>query len=190
RKTPLASWFSSWSWRRRKLGEDCKVKTSCQKSFRVSNSKTESKSRPKPNPPLDSRRHPKSAIAGTLLHKTRQLLHTRIGKALESRFAERVKMEPELLAYHYEQAGLPAPAVNYWHLAAPRAAERSANIQALNHFNRALHLLKELPKGLERNILELQSACLRTALSSNSQYGREPLDSPGSHHPTAGLKAQ
>jgi hypothetical protein len=29
----------------------------------VSNSKTESKSRPKPNPPLDSRRHPKSAIA-------------------------------------------------------------------------------------------------------------------------------
>src|SRR5208283_2158910 len=46
-----------------KLGEDCKVKTSCQKSSRVSNSKTESKSRPKPNPPLDSRRHPKSAIA-------------------------------------------------------------------------------------------------------------------------------
>jgi hypothetical protein len=29
----------------------------------MSNSKTESKSRPKPNPPLDSRRHPKSAIA-------------------------------------------------------------------------------------------------------------------------------
>src|ERR1019366_1388081 len=66
RKTPLASWFSSWSWRRRKLGEDCKVKTSCQKSSRVSNSKTESKSRPKPNPPLDSRRHPKSAIADRL----------------------------------------------------------------------------------------------------------------------------
>ena len=30
---------------------------------RVSNSRTESKSRPKPNPPLDSRRHPKTAIA-------------------------------------------------------------------------------------------------------------------------------
>jgi predicted ATPase len=40
------------------------------------------------------------AAYSTLLNKTRQLLHARIGKALESRFAERVKMEPELLAYH------------------------------------------------------------------------------------------
>ena len=130
------------------------------------------------------------AAYGTLLNKTRQLLHARIGEALESRFPERVKMEPELLAYHYEQAGLPAPALNYWHLAARRAAERSANIEALNHFNRALHLLKELPKRPERNILELQSACLRTALSSNSQYGREALDSTGSHHPAAGPRSQ
>ena len=130
------------------------------------------------------------AAYSTILHKTRQLLHARIGEALESRFAERVKMEPELLAYHYEQAGLPAPAVGYWHIAARRAAERSGNIEALNHFNRALDLLKELPKGLERNILELQSACLRTSLSSNSQYGREPLGSSDSHHPAAGLKVQ
>ena len=47
-------------------------------------------------------------------------------------------MEPELLAYHYEQAGLAGPAVEYWHRAARRDAERSANIEALNHFNRAL----------------------------------------------------
>ena len=60
------------------------------------------------------------------------------------------------MAYHYEQAGLPAPAVNYWHLAARKAAERSANIEALNHFDRALHLLKELPKGQKRNTLELE----------------------------------
>ena len=56
-------------------------------------------------------------------------------------------MEPELLAYHYEQAGLTGPAVEYWHRAARRDAERSANIEALNHFNRALELLKELPQG-------------------------------------------
>ena len=42
---------------RRKLGEDCMVKTSCRKSSKVSNSKTESKWRWKPNPPLDSCRH-------------------------------------------------------------------------------------------------------------------------------------
>jgi predicted ATPase len=75
------------------------------------------------------------AAYSTLLKKPRQLLHARIAKTLEGRFAERVKMEPELLAYHYEQAGSPGPAVDYWHLAARRAAEHSANIEALNHFN-------------------------------------------------------
>ena len=65
-------------------------------------------------------------------------------------------MEPELLAYHYEQAGLAGPAVEYWHRAARRGAERSANIEALHHFDRALELLKDLPQGPERNDLELE----------------------------------
>ena len=117
------------------------------------------------------------AAYSTILHKTRQLLHARIGKALESRFAERVKMEPELLAYHYEQAGLPAPAVDYWHLAARRAAERSANIEALNHFDRALHLLKELPKGQKRNTLELELLIARGApLLSIKGYASDEME--------------
>ncbi|MGH8643903.1 MAG: adenylate/guanylate cyclase domain-containing protein [Gammaproteobacteria bacterium] len=95
------------------------------------------------------------AAYSTLLKKPRQLLHARIAKTLESGFAERVKMEPELLAYHYEQAALPGPAVDYWHRAARSAAERSANMEALNHFHKALQLLKDLPQGLERNTLEL-----------------------------------
>ena len=75
-------------------------------------------------------------------------------------------MEPELLAYHYEQAGLTGPAVDYWHRAARRDAERSANIEALNHFNRALDLLKDLPQGPERNALELELlTCTRSPLA-------------------------
>ena len=96
------------------------------------------------------------AAYNTLPKKPRRLLHARIAKTLESRFAERIKMEPELLAYHYEQAGLTGLAVDYWHRAARRDAERSANIEALNHFNRALELLKDLPQGPERNDLELE----------------------------------
>ena len=46
-------------------------------------------------------------------------------------------MEPELLAYHYEQAGLAVQAIDYRHRAARRDAERSANIEALNHFNKS-----------------------------------------------------
>ncbi|GKS62922.1 adenylate/guanylate cyclase domain-containing protein [Nitrospira sp.] len=96
------------------------------------------------------------AAYNTLPKKSRRLLHARIAKILENRFAERVKVEPDLLAYHYEQAGLIGLAVEYWHLAARRDAERSANIEALNHFNSALALLKDLPESEERDALELE----------------------------------
>jgi predicted ATPase/class 3 adenylate cyclase len=117
------------------------------------------------------------AAYSTLLKKPRRLLHAQIAKTLESRFAERVKMEPELLAYHYEQAGLAGPAVDYWHLAARRAAERSANIEALNHFNRALHRLKDLPEGPERDTLELELLIARGApLLSVKGYASDEME--------------
>ena len=103
------------------------------------------------------------AAYSTLPKKPRRVLHARIANALESRFAERVKLEPELLAYHYEQAGLVGPAVEYWFRAARRDAERSANIEALNHFSRALDVLKELPQGPDRDALELELLIARGA---------------------------
>lgn len=96
------------------------------------------------------------AAYSMLPKKPRRMLHARIAKTLESRFPERVNMEPELLAYHLEQAGLIGSAVDYWHRAARRDAKQSANIESLNHFNKALDLLKELPQGPERNALELE----------------------------------
>jgi class 3 adenylate cyclase/tetratricopeptide (TPR) repeat protein len=103
------------------------------------------------------------AAYSTLPKKPRRLLHARIANALESRFAERVTLEPELLAYHYEQAGLAGQAVEYWFRAARRDAERSATIEALNHFSRALDVLKDLPQGPERDALELELLIARGA---------------------------
>lgn len=117
------------------------------------------------------------AAYGTLPKKPRRVLHSRIAKALESRFPERVNMEPELLAYHYEQAGLAVQAVDYWHRAARRDAERSANIEALNHFNKALELLKELPQDAERNALELELLIARGApLLSVKGYASDEME--------------
>ena len=117
------------------------------------------------------------AAYSTLPKKPRRLLHARIAKALETRFTERVTREPELLAYHYEQAGLTGPAVEYWHRAARRDAERSANIEALNHFHRALELLKELPPGPERNALELELLIARGApLLSVKGYASDDME--------------
>ena len=103
------------------------------------------------------------AAYNTLPKKSRRFLHARIAKALEQGFAERVQMEPELLAYHSEQAGLTGSAITYWHRAARRDADRSANIEALNHFNRAVVLLKELPESPERDALELELLIARGA---------------------------
>lgn len=117
------------------------------------------------------------AAYSMLPRKLRQALHARIAKALESRFSGRVNMEPELLAYHYEQAGLAGPAVEYYHRAARRDAERSANIEALNHFDRALELLKELPQDPERNTLELDLLLARGApLLSVKGYASDEME--------------
>ncbi|MBX3300809.1 MAG: AAA family ATPase, partial [Nitrospira sp.] len=103
------------------------------------------------------------AAYNTLPKKSRRVLHARIANTLEERFAERVQSEPELLAYHFEQAGLTDQAITYWRLAARRDADRSANVEALNHFNRAVVLLKELPSGTERDALELELLIARGA---------------------------
>jgi len=117
------------------------------------------------------------AAYSTLPKKPRRVLHARIAKTLESRFPERANREPELLAYHYEQAGLAGPAVEYWHRAARRDAERSANIEALNHFHRALDVLKDLPQGPERNALELELLIARGApLLSVKGYASDDME--------------
>ncbi len=95
------------------------------------------------------------AAYNTLPKKSRRLLHARIAKTVEEKFPERAQLEPELLAYHYEQAGLIGQAVDYWRLAARRDAARSANVEALSHFDSALRLLKELPASAERDASEL-----------------------------------
>ena len=53
--------------------------------------------------------------------------------------------------------------MEYWFRAARRDAERSANIEALNHFSRALDVLKDLPQGPERDALELELLIARGA---------------------------
>lgn len=95
------------------------------------------------------------AAYDTLPKKTRRVLHTRIAKTLESKFAERTKTEPELLAHHFEQAGLVGPAVDYRRRAALRDVTRSANVEALSHFDRALYMLRQLEDGPERDQVEL-----------------------------------
>jgi predicted ATPase len=91
----------------------------------------------------------------SLLKSTRQQYHQRITHTLEAQFPEMVETQPELLAYHYTEAGLNERAIGYWHRAGQRAIERSANVEAVSHLTKGLELLQTLADTVERTQYEL-----------------------------------
>src|SRR6202158_4731834 len=91
----------------------------------------------------------------SLLKRTRQQLHARVAQVLEERFPERVASEPEVVARHYDQAGLVAQATAHYQRAGERATQRSANEEAIGHLRRALDLVATLPEMRERHQMEL-----------------------------------
>ena len=86
----------------------------------------------------------------SLLRSTRQQYHQRIAHVFEAQFPAIVDQQPELLAYHYTEAGLTEKAVPYWHHAGRRASERSAHMEAISHLTKGLALLQTLPETRER----------------------------------------
>jgi class 3 adenylate cyclase/predicted ATPase len=86
----------------------------------------------------------------SLLKSTRQHYHQRIARVLETQFPETAKTQPELLAHHYTEVGLPEKAVHYWYHAGQSAIERSAHVEAIAHLRQGLELLQTLPETLER----------------------------------------
>jgi len=95
------------------------------------------------------------AAYSTLLRSDRQPLHARIAEAIERHFPDRVAREPELLAHHYTEACQIERAVGYWLKAGERAAQRSANLEAIRHLTRGLEALNTLPENFERDRQEL-----------------------------------
>jgi class 3 adenylate cyclase/predicted ATPase len=91
----------------------------------------------------------------SLLKGRRQQLHARIAEILEQQFPDKAETEPELFARHYTVAGLTEAGVDYWERAGARATERSALVEAINHYRKGLELLSALADGPKRNQLEL-----------------------------------
>jgi hypothetical protein len=83
-------------------------------------------------------------------------LHAQIATVLEERFEDvRETTEPELLAHHYTEAGDAKRAVGYWHKAGQRAAQRSANVEAVAHLRKGVEVIEKLPHSLARDQQEL-----------------------------------
>jgi predicted ATPase len=97
----------------------------------------------------------RDAAHGTLLRGTRRRLHGRIAEALQVVTPNVMDIHPELLAQHYEDAGLDQKAIEFWTRAGKLSASRSALAEAATQFEKALARLRLLPDGRERQWEEL-----------------------------------
>ncbi|MCP5065294.1 MAG: AAA family ATPase [bacterium] len=91
----------------------------------------------------------------SLLRSDRQQFHARIARVLEEQFPERVRLEPEVIAWHCDQAGLAEKAIANYQRAGEQARERTANEEAVGHIRRALELLTTLPESPQRDRVEI-----------------------------------
>jgi class 3 adenylate cyclase len=91
-----------------------------------------------------------------MLRSSRQELHRRVAEVLTSRFADIAERQPELIAHHYTEGDQEQHAVGFWLTAGQRALERSANLEAIAHLERARQLLsRSVPASPERDQQEL-----------------------------------
>jgi class 3 adenylate cyclase/tetratricopeptide (TPR) repeat protein len=87
------------------------------------------------------------AAYASLLRSRRRQLHASIAKLLVERFPTQAESLPEVVAYHFTEAGLASEAIGYWLKAGRLAYARSANHEAVKLFETALQVLEALPES-------------------------------------------
>ncbi len=92
----------------------------------------------------------------SLLKTKRQGFHQRIADVLEEDFPATRETQPELLAYHFTEAGAAQRAITYWLKAGQRSIQRSANAEAIDQLTRGMALLSSLEPSAARDHIELQ----------------------------------
>ena len=117
------------------------------------------------------------AAYGTLLREPRRALHARIVETLENQFPEIAKNQPELLAQHCDVVEWSERAAVYWRTAGEQAAHRGANVEAIEHFRRALLRNAQRPESTDR---------LRSELAILSQLGPALMSIHGWAAPAVG----
>jgi class 3 adenylate cyclase/tetratricopeptide (TPR) repeat protein len=78
------------------------------------------------------------AVYESILLETRQRLHRRVAKTIESLFENRLEEVYELLAYHYARAESWEEALDYLLRAGDQASQVAADAEALAHYQQAL----------------------------------------------------
>ncbi len=101
----------------------------------------------------------------------RSHLHEEVGTVLETFYGEQAEEIAAQLAHHFQEAAIVPKAIVYLYKAGSRAAQLSANEEAISHFNKVLKLVKTQPDTPERTQQELATQLsLGSALMATRGY--------------------
>lgn len=114
----------------------------------------------------------KDAAYQGLLRSKRIKLHLEIAQIIEAQFAQMADRNPELLAYHYREAGDAEKAIAYSFRAGDEAAGRYASAEATAHYQSTLDMAKTIDAPKLSAQLQIK-AILKLA---NVALGRDQLE--------------
>ena len=118
------------------------------------------------------------AAYSSLLRSSRQRIHADIARTLVDLSLDQADSAPEVIAHHYTEATLAAPAVRYWLAAAELALSRSADREGARYAERGLELIAQLGDDPIRPEIELslQVARANAALALKGYTAPETIE--------------
>jgi len=121
------------------------------------------------------------AAYASLLRDRRRDLHLRLAEALEKNAIRGIAAEPQLIAWHFAEAGVPEKSIDYYLKSAERTTGRYAFTEMVSQLRKGLRQIQYLPAGAEaqRHELALQLALGRALIDyrgSGSEEVREAFE--------------
>ena len=110
----------------------------------------------------------------SLIRSRRKELHCQIAEALRDRFASLAESEPEIIAHHFTEAGLPELAIEWWRKAGEQSLKRSSIAEASSHLKRAISFAEQGAAMPPKDRLQLQIAFGQTLLAAKGSARRKP----------------
>jgi tetratricopeptide (TPR) repeat protein len=119
----------------------------------------------------------RDAAYNNLLRSRRRDIHSRVAEVLVQHYPKTVAMEPERLARHYAGAERYIDANEYYLVAGLKAAHGGATLEAVEHLQRGVDLLKYIEDDSARLPLELDlNLALGPALVAVRGFGAEEVE--------------
>ena len=122
----------------------------------------------------------RDAAVNMLLRDQKRELHTRVARVMEQRFQTIVQQQPQVMAYHYTQAGMAEQAIAYWIRAARKSTAQSASAEAAAQIRQALNLLPSLTDGRLRLRMETELKGARAGVRWDAAVRRTRSTRPSS----------